>query len=94
MVAYSPGESRSLIEMGIGWVAKSAAKRKTRNGPGAVTRVWWFLTEILGTMLSLAGFIIGGFLLAPFAGWMMLGVAFLVLDFKLGVTRHARRGER
>lgn len=94
MVVYSPGESRSLIEMGIGWVAKSAAKRKTRNGPGVLTRAWWFLTEILGTMCSLAAITTGGFLLAPFAGWIVLGVAFLVLDFKLGVTRRKRQGER
>lgn len=99
MVAI-PRQPESLVEAVFGWVgsrrrarqaAARAAGRPVREGPGWLARFLLLVGDVFGTVVSVGAVTVGAFLwLAP-VGWVMAGVAVLVVDFKVSWSRKQRQ---
>lgn len=87
------GQPVSLLELGAGKVAGLVARRKDRGDRprrGVVSAVG----ELLGTLAALACFVIASFAVGFVVGWVVAGVALLLLDFKITVIRRNRAATR
>lgn len=85
----------SLVEVGVRQLAtwKAGRTKKARTGPSRLSRVWHFLSGLLGTLLALTSFTVAAFMVHMVVGFVVLGVAFLLLDTKATINRRAQ-GER
>jgi hypothetical protein len=92
MVALQQDEGApSLIEMGARKLAAVRSNRKTpRDRPAWLRTTWGVLGDILGTLVALVFFVVAAFLAGPIIGYAVAGVAMLLLDFKVSVSRQAR----
>lgn len=79
----------SLLEMGVRKVAGIAAGRK-RERTGGLRRALGFVGELVGTVLALACVVVAAFAAGFVIGFLVSGVALLLLDFKVTVVRRAR----
>jgi hypothetical protein len=98
MVAVSPPRFRSsVLESVVSGVAARRAKRRKQSGR---RRVWVSVLLVVlgavgdsaGTVLAGVAVCVGGFEAVTWLGWMLTGLAVLVVDFEL--TRAVRRRVR
>jgi hypothetical protein len=93
MVALQ-NDSPSLVEMGVRKLVDIRAERhdkKAQRDPLAwPRRTWRVVSDILGTLVALVFFVIAAFLVGSIVGFAVAGVAMLLLDFKVSVSRRAR----
>lgn len=86
----------SLIEAGLArFAAMSGGRSRRATSPGRVRRsVAAFgrgVADTIGTLAALACFTVAAFLVGMVVGMVVAGVALLLLDFKVSVSRRARR---
>lgn len=86
------GQPDSLIDIGLRWVAASAARRRTRRGnrPSLLAP----LGQLLGTLAALTAFTIAAFAVGFALGMTISGVALLLLDFKISRVRRGYAASR
>jgi hypothetical protein len=106
MTVLSPGAGSvadggrvSLVEQVVRWfVARRAARVKrpapVRRGPGVVARFFAALVDALGTLVGCGAITVAGFLAGQIVGFLVLGVAVFVLDFKVSTAARARAARR
>lgn len=93
MVAVSPPRLRSsILESLVGGVSKwRAARRATkRDRPRVLALILLAFLDELGTLLAGAALTLGGFLVATWLGFMLLGVVILAVDYTLTVAVRRR----
>lgn len=87
-MAAVPAGSASIIEIGATKIgAAIAARRAKRAGHGGIFSV---IGELLGTVLAMAAFVVAAFTVGFAVGMCVAGVALLLIDFKVAVTRRSR----
>src|SRR5690348_11435894 len=91
MVALT--ESPSLVELGarklaaVGTDRRARKAQRDRPATPAVTRQ--VALDIMGTLVALVFFVTAAFLVGQVVGFAVAGVAMLLLDFKVSVSRRA-----
>lgn len=90
MVAVQNGASVSLLELGVRKMTEARAKRPRRQGPGLLRRIWAAVSGVLGTLAALVCFTVAAFAVGFVLGMAVAGVSFLLLDFKVSVSRRMR----
>lgn len=99
MTAAIRQEPQSLLEAGVRRLASvgsghRAKPRQKRQVPLWMKHFWWMFLNTLGTALSMSAFVTGLFVFHSIAGFLGLGVAFLVLDYKIAVNRRVLKSRR
>lgn len=87
-------ERVSLVEAGAQWAAQRRTRTKERTGTGVFARATQAISDVFGTFVALACFVIAAFLVGAVLGFAVAGVALLLLDFKASVSRRARTETR
>lgn len=90
MVALHEDATPSLLEAGVRKLQAVKSRRLKGEGAGLLRRVWNVATDVTGTVLALACFVIAAFMVGAILGYAVAGVAFLLLDFKASLIRRAR----
>lgn len=93
MVALQNGQPVSLIEAGVRKLAAVKARKVKREGPSRLAKVWASLSNVVGTLLALVCFTVAAFAVGFVIGMAVAGISFLLLDFKVSLSRrtHERR---
>ncbi len=91
MAAIPAGQTSSLIELGAAKIgAVMAGRRAKRQGR---TGIFAFIGEVFGTLLAMVAFTVAAFAVGFVVGMCVTGVAVLLLDFKVSMTRRARAAQ-
>lgn len=91
VTAIPARQTSSLIELGAAKIGAAIAGRRAKRGNRA--GIFSFVGELLGTLLAMVAFTVAAFTVGFALGMCVAGVAVLLLDFKVSMTRRARAAQ-